>query len=261
MATEIKSTTVDVAGKRTQLTVGGSGPPLLYLHSAGGETDWTPFHERLAAQFTVYLPAHPGFADSAGLNQVKDVHDLARHYEELLDVLELQCVPMVGFSLGGWLGVELAISRPARVQRLVLVNAAGLHVDGAPMGELFVSDLEQLKQVIFYDPNDPVVNVAMPTSLDDPRIPHWIRARKATKKIAGDPYLHDPNLAAQLDQVQCPTLVIWGREDRLIPLAHGEYFAQHIPAATLKIFEQSGHMLPHERPDEFAAEVLRFLDA
>jgi len=52
-----------IAGKKTQLTIGGSGPPLLYLHSAGGETEWMPFHEKLAQHFTVYLPAHPGFAD------------------------------------------------------------------------------------------------------------------------------------------------------------------------------------------------------
>ncbi|NIL99282.1 MAG: alpha/beta fold hydrolase, partial [Planctomycetales bacterium] len=236
MVSKIESRFVDVAGRQTQLAVGGSGPPLLYLHSAGGETDWMPFHQRLAEKFTVYLPAHPGFADSAGLDQINDMHDLARHYDELLEVLELKSVPMVGFSLGGWLGVELAISYPQRVQRLMLVNAAGLHIDGAPMGELFVSDLEKIKNLIFFDPQAPVVNVAMPTSLDDPRIPLWIRARKATQKIGGKPYLHDPQLASRLDRVQCPTRILWGREDRLIPLTHGQYFAEHIPQATLKIF-------------------------
>ncbi len=127
------------------------------------------------------------------------------------------------------------------------------------MGELFVSDLEKIKNLIFFDPQAPVVNVAMPTSLDDPRIPLWIRARKATQKIGGKPYLHDPQLASRLDRVQCPTRILWGREDRLIPLTHGQYFAEHIPQATLKIFAQTGHMLPHERPAEFAAEVHHFL--
>src|SRR5437870_3997075 len=65
-----------VAGKKTQLTIGGEGPPLLYLHSAGGETDWMPFHEKLAQHFTVYLPAHPGFAESKGLEQIRDIYDL-----------------------------------------------------------------------------------------------------------------------------------------------------------------------------------------
>ena len=202
----------------------------MYLHSAGGETEWTTFHERLAERFTVYLPAHPGFAESEGLKQIDDIHDLAWHYVDLLDTLELQKVPIVGFSLGGWLAVELAILRPDRVEKLFIVNAAGLHVDGAPMGELFVNDLDQLRELVFYDPQSPAVQLAMPISLDDDRIPHWIRARKATERICKDPYLHNPRLPAQLRRVECPTMVLWGREDRLIPLAHGEFFAQHIPA-------------------------------
>ncbi|NIP84848.1 MAG: alpha/beta fold hydrolase, partial [Planctomycetales bacterium] len=191
--------------------------------------------------------------------QIDDIHDVRRHYEDLLEVLGLTSVPMVGFSLGGWLGVELAIASPQRVQRLVLVNAAGLHVAGAPLGELFVTDLAALRQLIFFDPDSPVVAQAMPTSLDDPRIPQWIQARKATQKIGGDPYLHDPALAEQLGRVPCPTLVLWGREDRLIPLAHGQYYASHIPGAVLQVFDNCGHMLPYEQPDQFAAAVHRFL--
>ena len=108
---------INVAGKKTQLTEGGSGPPLLYLHSAGGETEWMPFHEELAKNFTVLLPAHPGFADSKGLEDVRDVTDYAWHYVDLLTELKLKNVPVVGFSLGGWTGMELAILRPGLVRK------------------------------------------------------------------------------------------------------------------------------------------------
>src|SRR5688572_9194310 len=106
------TTFVDVAGKKTQLTVGGEGPPLLYLHSAGGETEWTAFHELLAKQFRVYLPAHPGFAFSEGLEQIDDIQDLAWHYIDLLEQLGLERVPVVGFSLGAWIALETAVLRP-----------------------------------------------------------------------------------------------------------------------------------------------------
>lgn len=102
-----------IAGKKTQLIIGGDGPPLLYLHSAGGETEWMSFHEQLARHFTVYLPAHPGFADSKGLEQVRDIYDYAWHYVDFLEEQKLGSVPVVGFSLGGWTGLELAILRPA----------------------------------------------------------------------------------------------------------------------------------------------------
>jgi pimeloyl-ACP methyl ester carboxylesterase len=71
--------------------------------------------------------------------------------------------------------------------------------------------------------------------------------------------LHNPRLPQHLRRIQCPSLVLWGRHDRLIPLAHGEYYAAHLPNARLEIIEQCGHMPPFEKPAEFAAAVQRFL--
>jgi pimeloyl-ACP methyl ester carboxylesterase len=248
-----------IAGKKTQLTVGGDGPPLLYLHSAGGETEWMPFHEALAKHFTVYLPAHPGFADSKGLEQVKDIYDLAWHYVDFIENQTLGPVNIVGFSLGAWIGVELAILRPALVKKLVLVNAAGLRLPEAPMAELFIDDLEKLRHLLFYNPNDPSVAMALPTSLDDARIVQWLRAREATARVAWNPYLHNPRLPQHLHRVEAPCLVLWGRQDKLIPLAHAEYYAKQLPNARLEVIDHCGHMLPFEHPEEFAARTVKFL--
>jgi pimeloyl-ACP methyl ester carboxylesterase len=248
-----------VAGKKTQLTVGGSGPPLLYLHSAGGETEWMPFHEQLARHFTVYLPAHPGFADSKGLEEVRDIYDYAWHYVDLINELKLGPVPIVGFSLGGWTGVELAILRPSLVKKLVMVAAAGIRVPDAPMGELFIDDLGKLRKLLFHDPNDPSIPLAMPQSLDDPRILQWLRAREATARVAWNPYLHNPRLPQHLRRVECPTLLLWGRHDKLLPLGIGEYYAKHIPGGRLEILDNCGHMLPFEKTEHFVAKTVGFL--
>ena len=98
---------VDVQGKNTQLTSGGTGPPLLYLHSASGETEWLPFHELLAAKHQVFLPAHPGFALSGGLDEIKDIQDMAWHYVDLFEQRGWKQIPVVGFSLGAWLACEI----------------------------------------------------------------------------------------------------------------------------------------------------------
>ena len=250
---------LDVAGKKTQLTIGGEGPPLLYLHSAGGETEWMPFHELLAKQFTVYLPAHPGFADSKGLEEVRDIYDYAWHYADLLQQLNLGPVPIVGFSLGGWTGVELAILRPNLVKKLVMVAAAGVRVPEAPMGELFVDDLTKLKKLLFFDQNDPSIPLAMPQGLDDPRILQWLRAREATARIGWNPYLHNPRLPQHLHRVECPTLLLWGRHDKLLPVGIGEYYSKKIPGAKFEVIENCGHMLPFEKPQEFADRTTAFL--
>jgi pimeloyl-ACP methyl ester carboxylesterase len=250
---------INVAGKKTQLTEGGSGPPLLYLHSAGGETEWMPFHEELAKHFTVLLPAHPGFADSKGLEEVRDVTDYAWHYVDLLAELKLPSVPVVGFSLGGWTGMELALLRPNLVSKLVLVNSAGVRVEGSKMGELFIDDLKKLRELLFLDPESPVVKQAMPLTLEDPRIVLWLRAREATARVGWNPYLHNPRLPAHLHRIATPTLILWGRHDKLIPLAHGEYLAKHLPNAKLEVLDKSAHMLPFEQPVEFAEHVRRFV--
>jgi len=255
------TSSISVAGKKIQLTVGGEGPPLLYLHSAGGETDWMPFHAELAKQFTVYLPAHPGFADSKGLEQIKDIYDLAWHYVDFLAEQKLGPIPVVGFSLGAWTAMELAILRPQLVQKLVLVNAAGVRVEGVKMGELFIDDLNKLKHLLFHDPNDPSIPLAMPKSLEDVRIIQWLKAREATARVAWNPYLHNPRLPAHLRRIECPTLVLWGRHDKLLPLPIGEFYAQNIPGARLEIVENCGHMLPFEKPAEFVAKTVAFLRA
>lgn len=248
-----------IAGKKTQLTIGGEGPPLLYLHSASGETEWMPFHAELAKHFTVYLPAHPGFADSKGLEQTRDIYDLAWHYVDLIQDLKLGPMPIVGFSLGGWTGVELAILRPQLVKKLVMVAAAGVRVPEAPMGELFIDNLDKLKKLLFFDQNDPSIPQAMPTSLDDPRIVMWLRAREATARVAWNPYLHNPRLPHHLRRVECPTLILWGRHDKLLPLGMGEYYAKQIPGARLEVFENCGHMLPFEKPQQFAEKTVAFV--
>ena len=250
---------VDVAGKSTQVTTGGSGPPLLYLHSAAGETDWTRWHAALGRHFTVHAPAHPGFAQSEGLDKIDDIHDLAWHYVDVLDALKFDRVPVVGFSLGAWIAAEVAILRPERISHLVLINAAGLHIDRAPIAELFGDDLEKLKKLVFFDPQSPAVAEVFPTAVDDPRVLMWLRAREATARVGWNPYLHDPKLSGHLRRIKAPTLVVWARQDRLIPLAHGQFYAEHIANARLHVFENAGHMLPLERPDEVASVVATFL--
>lgn len=252
---------IELGNKKIQLTVGGSGPPLVYLHSAAGEADWFPFFELLAQRHTVYVPAHPGFALSTGLEEIRDVADYAWHYEDLLTKLGLGSVPVVGLSLGAWIACELAILRPNRISKMVLVDAAGLHVPGSPMAELFIDDLGRLRKLLFHDTQCAGADLLIPKGLDDPRILMWLRAREATARVGWNPYLHNPRLPKHLHRITCPALVLWGRHDLLIPLAHGEYYAQHLPQARLEILENCGHMPPFELPEGFAQSVLNYLSA
>jgi pimeloyl-ACP methyl ester carboxylesterase len=255
--------TVEVAGTPVRLLVGGSGPPLLYLHSVGADVDWIEAHERLGARFTVHLPAHPGFSESGGVERIDGIFDYVLHYVDLLDALGLGAVPVVGTSLGGWIAAELAALWPERVARLVLVDAVGLWIDAAPIGELFGSPPPELARMLFHDQQHPVARMlAAMTSIAD--IPEdfayaQLRALEAAAKVAWNPYLHDPKLEGRLRRVKAPTLVLWGRQDGLVPLVYGERYRDRIAGARLEVIEGCGHLPPVERPEAFADAVVRFL--
>jgi pimeloyl-ACP methyl ester carboxylesterase len=142
---------------------------------------------------------------------------------------------------------------------MLLVDAAGLHVHGAPVAELFIDDFVKISQLLFHDANSPVVEEAMPLSLEDSRILLYLRAREATARVGWNPYLHNPKLPDHLHRITCPVKVLWGRDDKLIPLAHGERFVELLPSAELVVFDECGHMLPFEKPEAFVEEVVKFL--
>lgn len=255
--------TVEVGGKQVRLLTGGSGPPLVYLHSLGGDVEWSEVHERLAGRFTVHLPAHPGFAESTGSEQLDGILDLTLHYVDLLDRLELRAVPLVGTSLGGWVAAEVAALWPERASHLVLVDAVGLWINAVPMGELFGSRPPELAGLLFHDQEHPIARMmhAM-TSLSD--IPEdfahaQLRALETAARIGWNPYLHDPKLEGRLARVTARTLVVWGRHDGLVPLAYGERWRDRIRGARLEVIERCGHLPAIERPDALAEAVLGFL--
>jgi pimeloyl-ACP methyl ester carboxylesterase len=138
----VEEKTVAVRGDMfaTKVRTDGSGDPLLFLHGAGGLRGWDAFLADLATRFTVYAPSHPGFETSTGIEHIDDIVDLVVYYNDLLDTLGLDSAHVVGHSMGGMLGAELAALSPQRVRKLVLANAVGLWLDEHPVADFFCHD-------------------------------------------------------------------------------------------------------------------------
>ena len=257
--------TVKVGDKNIRVLVGGHGPPLLYLHSLGADIDWLDAHQRLAERFTVHVPAHPGFAESTGVEQLDGIFDLTLHYVDFLDVCGWKSVPVVGTSFGGWIAAEVAALYPDRIDRLVLVDAVGLWIDKEPIRELFGAKPPDLAPLIFFDQQHPIA--AMMQAMTDAaiaQIPEEImlpqfKAMEAAARVGWNPYLHDPKLEGRLWRVKAKTLVLWGKQDGLVPLAYGERYRDRIVGARLEVIDHCGHLPPVEKPAAFADAALRFL--
>lgn len=250
---------LDFPGGRVHLLRGGEGPPLLFLHAAGGAGQWLEFHELLARRFEVFAPDHPGFGGSDELAEVEAVDDLVYHYLDLMDRLGLDRPHVVGGSFGGWIAAELAVAAPHRIGSLVLLGAAGLRLPEHPVADLFLMAPPQLAATLYHDPAKAAAFLPAEPAIDD--IIGAYRDAAALARFAWVPFLSNPKLERRLRRITAPTLVAWSAGDRLIPIAHGHRYAELIPGAAFTVVGDCGHAMYFERPAEFAQLTTDFLTA
>jgi pimeloyl-ACP methyl ester carboxylesterase len=252
--------TVEVNGRPTVILHGGDGPPFVYLHSSLGESiRWLPPYQAWAKHFTVYVPTHPGFGQSGGFDQIDSVADMAFHYVELFDALGLSEMTLGGVSLGGWIAAEFAVRWPERVKKLWLSAAPGLWVDEEPLPDLFreMTDRPKMRRLLFHEPDGAMAKMIIADDPPEEQMLHAYQAMTALARLVWErPY--DAKLAARLHRVQCPTLLLWGADDRLVPPSYGEAYRKLLPQAELRLIPDCGHLGMFEKEAEFVAAVTRF---
>ena len=263
---------VDVRGKKVEMLESGAGEPVLYLHDMWdlhtAQGGMFPFHEQLASKFRLLAPAHPGCGESDSIKSIADIDDLAFHYLDVLDALGLQSAAIVGTGLGGWVATEIAVRNPERVSRLALVGAAGLQMPGAQIADIFMYSqhrdggiMRDLRHLLFGDADSALANSIIPDGRTN--IPDEVRRYKSLT-LAGrvgwePPYLHDRKLLDRLHRIAAPTLLIWGEQDRFVPLANGRAYEANLPKAALKVLPGVGHSAILEAPEQCMALIAPFL--
>jgi pimeloyl-ACP methyl ester carboxylesterase len=252
--------TIDVNGRSTVVMHGGDGTPLVYLHSTLGEaTMWLPFYQSWARRFRVLVPTHPGFGQSGGFDEIDTIEDMAFHYIEFLDVLGLEQVCLGGCSLGGWIAAEVACRWPERVKKLWIADAPGLPVPEQPMPDLvrYLQDRQKMREILFHDPTSAIASLIIGDKPDEQSMLAAYQSLTVLARLVWErPY--DPKLAKRLHRIQCPTLLVWGEQDRLVPPAYGEAYRRQIPGAQLRLIQQCGHLPMFEREAEFVDIIADF---
>jgi pimeloyl-ACP methyl ester carboxylesterase len=202
----------------------------------------------------VVCPTHPGFNGTLRPDDLERMRDLATLYVELLEELDLTDVTVIGNSIGGWIAAELALLDSPRVNRLVLVDAVGLQVDGQPIVDFFSLTMDQVADLSYAEPDRFRIN-AETMSADQMSA---MAANRATLLAYGGNSMADVGLLGRLDQVDVPTLVVWGAADRIVPPEHGRAYADHIPGARLAVVEKAGHLPQLEAPHQLLSLVWDF---
>jgi len=270
-ASGIAVETVETSVGTIELRRGGAGSPLVYLHSAAGEGAGLPFLDEVAARYEVFAPQFPGFGESEGIEEIDDMEDAVFFLLDLFDRLGLRAPAVAGLSLGGWMAVELATRYPERVSKLVLINPAGLYLEGAPIKDMFGRSPSEMARDLFADLSQPAAQMMLqveqqmsdvagmgqviPFELLKPQL----KAMTATARLGWNPYLHNPKLPKRLGRVSAPTLVVRAEQDTLIPAPHAEAYARAIPGAKLVTVPDAAHMVTIEKPHELAALISDFV--
>jgi pimeloyl-ACP methyl ester carboxylesterase len=244
---------VALEGGRIRLLTGGEGPPLLYLHGVGDLGSWLPLLAHLGRTHRVIRPDHPGFNGSDDF-EVRSPAEVAGVHLRLLDELGIDELDVVGCSFGGWVATELALLAPERVRRLLLIDPAGMPADEQPPDVL---DLDPVAAapLTFAGPEMQRTAQERARAMDAATLARDARNRATARRLAGDPYLHDPALPSRAGALRLPVTLVWGEEDRIVPLSHARTWTASVPQAQLRVVPRAGH-LPHaEQPADFLARA------
>ena len=246
----------------------GSGPPLFFLHGAGG-VSWDGALGLLAQHFRVYAPSLPGFGRSAsqGLELIEDALELWQLGFDVMEALGLDKPLVVGESFGGWIAAEMAALRPKEVGKLAVLAPVGIWRDEAPVTDLFGLTIGELLPFLFHDMKSPAARaMSQLTTLMsdkddrtqaqiDQLIGIFLGFRTAAKFLFPVP---DTGLERRLWRIRVPTLVLWGAQDRLIAPSYAEIFAKRVKNAQVVTIERCGHLIMAEQPEACAKEIRRF---
>jgi len=258
----------------------GEGPPLVFVHGLIGR--WPHWVEQLTAfagSHRVIALDLPGFGHSPMPKEEISVSLYARMLDGLFDALEISAAAVVGHSMGGFTAAELAINFPQRVERLVLVSPAGLSTYGNRRNLRVLAALRRFQRpaaaynarvaadadVLARRPRlrllEPTTSIVTrhPDRLPGPFVVEFVRGLAAPGFLEGFRANGDYDYRERLTEIACPTMIVWGAEDRVVSARDAEVHGRLIPNVRTVVLADTGHMAMIERPTAFNALLEEFL--
>jgi pimeloyl-ACP methyl ester carboxylesterase len=243
-------------GREVQVYRAGQGPAIVWLHGPHGVRKNDPVIAELAKRHTVIAPVAPGFNNVDELDDIRDVHDLALHYDDLLEALGLDTISLVGTSFGAMIAAELAAHVPKRVARLVLISPFGLWRDDHPVADLFARPYATIDTILWKTGQAPEV-MTDPANFPNDPIEKAVTIVQAMTSVAKFIWpIPDKGLRRRLHRVSAKTLVIFGADDAFVPAIYADEFAAAIPSARKAVIPAAAHMVAYEK----MPEVMRLIE-
>jgi len=257
MAVDWASSTIEAGGTKLHVKRAGRGRPALVLHHETGTLDSLPFYDALAAKHEVIVPHHPGYSRSERPDWMRSVRDIAVIYRGLLSELKIAKPALVGLGFGGWIAAEMATMAPADLSHLVLVGAMGVKPPVGDILDLAVTGYIDYARAAFHDQKAFDRVYGAEPSVD--QLEMWDICREMSFRIAWKPYMYSQTLPYLLKTMRAPALIVWGDDDKVVPVSAGKRYLESLPDAHLEIVKSCGHAVDMEQPEALAKLVTNFI--
>lgn len=215
-----------------------------------------PFAE-LAKERTLLIPDHPGFGQSDTPDWLMGIGDEAYCYLDFIEQLGLNDLDIVGHSLGGWIAAEIAVRNASSIRSLTLIAPAGARLKGTQSADIFLWSPEEQAANLYHDPGMAAEALAAIRKAEHTEI--RLKNSYATARLGWQPRFHNPELQRWLHRIKVPVQLVWGEQDKVLPVALAQAWTEALPQARLSTIPRCGH-LPHvERPTETLSILQSFL--
>ena len=261
MLSEIHSENIKVGGLDVHYLTGGEGEPLVVIHGGGDSARaWLDNLEELSERYTVYAPDLPGFGHSQPISDSFHVSEFVEFVGGFTHSLGLKRFHLVGHSLGGGIALQFALESPRKIERLVLISSMFLGKEIALWARFmsspaFLRPIGEAGVAIFRAVGWLIKSLHIPFEFMSPFLQVKMGIGRSIMTLKGQTTV----LLNQLSELLVPTLLVWGAEDVIVPVAHAYAASQLIPDCQLHVFEGCGHSVYKQKGGEFSQLLTRFL--
>ena len=253
----IQSRYANINGNTIHFFVGGHGPFLLLLHGHPGKAvEWTPILPLLAKNHRIIAMDFLGYGDSDAPHTNYSIALQKQMTLGLLKYLHVDKTVVLGFSMGGWVALILAAENPEIISRLVIIDSGGFPLPSSLTPELLTPEtLDEFKHLEIIEGGEPLPDFLVKDYIKNHRDRSYVMKSMVHSLLSTNELMD-----GRLKGINSPALIVWAKDDHLIPFSIAEKIHEQLPRSEVKLYENCGHLILWNCTQRVLPDILNFID-